>query len=170
MTKSEHVDVARRRVQARIGRGDSLVFDRFSRPARSCESPCAKFFPHVRPSLMSARAAPKPFDVACIPRCQSVDRLLWATCKNTLSHRMFFNSHARARNRVADVVCMRARCADERVSMRVRRVDVRRIHTSLSGKLLFSLCCSKRNAVRFDSRCALKRHRHDLMARRAANG
>jgi hypothetical protein len=44
------------------------------------------------------------------------------------------------------------------------------IHTSLSGTLLFSLCCSKRNAVRFDSRSALMRHRHDLMARRAANG
>jgi hypothetical protein len=38
---------------------------------------------------------------------------------------------------------------------------LRRVHTSLSGTLLFSLCCSKRNAVRFDSRRALKRHRHD---------
>jgi hypothetical protein len=44
----------------------------------------------------------------------------------------------------------------------------RRIHTSLSRTLFFSLCCSKRNAVRVDSRHALMRHPPCYMARRAA--
>jgi environmental stress-induced protein Ves len=61
------------------------------------------------------------------------------------------------------------RAARGRLQIAPQRFETTRdVHTSLSGTLLFSLCCSKRNAVRFDSRCALMRHRHDFMARRAA--
>jgi len=43
-----------------------------------------------------------------------------------------------------------------------------RVHVSLSRTLFFSLRCSKRNAVRVDSRRALMRHPPCFMARRAA--
>jgi hypothetical protein len=76
---------------------------------------------------------------------------------------------------------LRARCCDVHASNNIfsrgtsacARMSApnARPHTRFVKRtLFFSLCCSKRNAVRVDSRRALMRHPPCYMARRAANG
>ena len=90
------------------------------------------------------------------------------TRKKAKFYRYFFNVAHLRRFRCAgagiSAIGQRNRVADDDET----RIAHASIHTSLSGSLLFSLCCSKWNAVRFDSRTHLCDTRHIDMARRAA--
>jgi hypothetical protein len=83
-------------------------------------------------------------------------------CKKARFHRAFLI-------RAFDAACNAAMCRCKvlmrdvwRALLRQDAPNVRRIHTSLSRTLFFSLCCSKRNSSARRFPTALMRHRHDF--------
>jgi hypothetical protein len=130
---------------------DSAFFDRFrsSRPLR--EAICAKIFftAHV------------PVAISINEKCDAYARCF--RFMHRVQNKMRSVQEILISSHFFEICVSLARCAVGyffgaaalRIGAPLLRQDATRtraIHTSLSGTLFFSLCCSKRNAVRVDSR------------------
>jgi hypothetical protein len=101
----------------------------------------------------------------CIERTRSIEKFVRLRASNVKIVRATkpyfiecFLISKKCAHRANTVAVKKFLCALLTRMMRVPSPNARCIHASLSRTLFFSLCCSKRNAVRVDSRRALMRH------------
>jgi hypothetical protein len=130
---------------------DSAFFDRFRSFDPLAEGVLCKKILLCTAAQKAHRAHEKTRACAQI-FCRVERKIIFVERKKILISSIFFaSSVALARALIA--FAHELASTKPRAMRALRRVqNVRHVHVSLSGRLFFSLCCSKRNAVRVDSR------------------
>jgi hypothetical protein len=136
---------------------DSLFLIDSGRSIPLRKASCAKFFCSAHRRAQDAAVMQTSADARDFSSCAAFARAFGDGKKVLISSRFLAKSTMRAHSIVVHArnVTLSKTCA---LKARLARRNARRVHVSLSRTLFFSSCCSKRNAVRVDSRRALMRH------------